>query len=90
MALDLDAWDGEKESIFGERAGPYTHFVPQAIRRYVEGDLPHAGLSVSWSGTLMAQLDRCAESGRVGGQFADWQNALRQAAPLLPAWIKMI
>ena len=42
--------------------------------------LPHAGLSTSWSGTLIEQLDRCAELGRCGGRFSGWSEPLRQMA----------
>jgi hypothetical protein len=77
---DPNYWDGEKDSIFGSRAGNYTNFVPAAIRQYVEGELPHAGLSTSWSGSLIEQLERCARDGLCGGRFAGWNAALRAIA----------
>ena len=40
----------------GERVGPYTRFIPAAVRQYIAGDLSHAGLSTSWSGSLIEQL----------------------------------
>ncbi len=79
-AAELDHWDGEKDEIFGSRHGPYTHFVPTAVWHYINGGLPHAGLSSSWSGSLLEQLQRCAETGRVGGAFHDWNRALREVA----------
>ena len=48
---DRNAWDGEKEQIFGSRHGNYTDFLPAAVRQYQEGGLAHAGLSTSWSGS---------------------------------------
>ena len=77
---DLNYWDGEKEGIFGSRAGNYTDFIPAAIRQYIAGGLPHAGLSTSWSGSLIEQLDRCARDGLCGGRFAGWSGALRAIA----------
>ena len=65
-AVDQRYWDGEKDSIFGARGGPYTHFIPTAVRQYAGGGLPHAGLSTSWSGSLIEQLDRCAAEGLCG------------------------
>ncbi|MDT8407047.1 MAG: glycosyl hydrolase family 57 [Methylococcales bacterium] len=79
-AADPDYWDGEKDDIFGARAGNYTGFVPAAIRQYIDGGLAHAGLSCSWSGTLIEQLDRCAATGRCGGRFAAWRDELRGIA----------
>lgn len=75
-AADRDYWDGEKEEIFGSRAGPYTEFIPAAVRQYIEGELPHAGLSTSWSGTLIEQLHRCARDGLCGGRFGRWPDEL--------------
>jgi len=80
QATDRNYWDGEKEEIFGSRAGPYTEFIPAAVRQYIDGGLPHAGLSTSWSGTLIEQLHRCARDGLCGGRFGDWTRGLREIA----------
>ncbi len=77
---DLNYWDGEKDEIFGSRGGPYTDFIPAAVRQYSDGGLPHAGLSTSWSGTLIEQLDRCARDGLCGGRFGGWSGGLRSLA----------
>ena len=77
---DRNAWDGEKEQIFGSRHGNYTDFLPAAVRQYQEGGLAHAGLSTSWSGSLIEQLDRCADEGLCGGRFSGWNQALRAMA----------
>ncbi|MEI2742017.1 MAG: glycosyl hydrolase family 57 [Candidatus Competibacter sp.] len=79
-AADRRYWDGEKDSIFGARGGPYTHFIPTAVRQYINGGLPHAGLSTSWSGSLIEQLDRCAAEGLCGGRFGGWNHELRAVA----------
>lgn len=77
---ETDYWDGEKEAIFGQRGGPYTHFIPMAVRQYIHGGLAHAGLSCSWSGSLIEQLNRCAETGRGYGAFGNWKQELREFA----------
>ncbi|TVR96408.1 MAG: glycosyl hydrolase family 57 [Rhodospirillales bacterium] len=77
---DPNYWDGEKDGIFGSRGGPYTHFIPAAVRQYADGGLPHGGLSTSWSGTLIEQLNRCATEGLCGGRFSGWNEALREIA----------
>jgi len=81
-AVDANYWDGEKDAIFGSRAGPYVDFVAAAITQYDEAGLPHGGLTCSWSGSLIEQLDLCAEQGRCGGAFRDWTRRLREVAGL--------
>jgi hypothetical protein len=73
-------WDGEKDGIFGSRGGPYTDFIPAAVWQYIEGGLPHGGLSTSWSGSLIEQLDRCGRDGLCGGRFAGWNGPLKAVA----------
>jgi hypothetical protein len=77
---DRNYWDGEKDGIFGSRVGNYTDFIPAAVQQYIDGALPHAGLSTSWSGSLIEQLDRCSDEVLCGGRFAGWNGALRQLA----------
>ncbi len=79
-AVDVNYWDGEKDGIFAQRQGPYTHFIPDAVWQYIHGGLDHASLSTSWSGSLIEQLNRCAETGRANGVFQDWSQALRDVA----------
>ncbi len=79
-ATEMDYWDGEKDDIFGQRGGPYTHFIPAAVKQYIDGGLSHAGLSTSWSGSLIEQLNRCAETGRGHGAFSNWNQGLRELA----------
>ena len=79
-AADTNYWDGEKDGIFGSRAGNYTSFLKDAVDQYKNGSLPRGGLSTSWSGSLIEQLDRCGAQGLCGGAFGSWKNALREAA----------
>lgn len=78
-------WDGEKDQIFGTRRGAYAQFTADAIERYAGGGLARAGMSTSWSGSLIEQLDRCEREGLCGGQFAGWKNALRSACAMKTA-----
>ena len=77
---DPHFWDGEKDGIFGSRVGNYTTFVPAAVRQYIGAGLAHAGLSTSWSGSLIEQLNRCAREGLCGGRFGNWNTSLRDIA----------
>ncbi|BBA35775.1 glycosyl hydrolase family 57 [Methylocaldum marinum] len=79
-ATDPDGWDGEKEAIFGSRVGNYTDFIPAAVQQYIDAGLPHAGLSTSWSGSVIEQLDRCAVEGLCSGRFSSWNGVLREMA----------
>lgn len=79
-ATDPNFWDDEKTSIFDQRAGPYSAFIPAAIRQYIQGGLAHAGLSTSWSGSLIEQLDRCEREGLCYGHFQNWKSELRELA----------
>ncbi|NLE01298.1 MAG: glycosyl hydrolase family 57 [Fibrobacter sp.] len=76
-AADTGYWDGEKEGIFGSRCGNYTSFIPEAIQHYINGALPHAGISSSWSGSLIEQLNRCSRDNLCNGCFKNWENSLR-------------
>ncbi len=79
-ATDAAFWDGEKTMIFDQRAGPYSAFIPDAVRQYVEGGLSHAGLSTSWSGSLIEQLERCEREGLCYGHYERWAEPLRAMA----------
>jgi len=79
-AADTNYWDGEKDGIFGSRAGNYTQFLKDAVDQYAGGQLPRGGLSTSWSGSLIEQLNRCGAEGLCGGAFGSWTNPLKEAA----------
>ena len=82
-AADSSFWNGELEAIFGSRCGNYTGFIPDAINNYLKGDLPYAGISTSWSGSLIEQLNRCEKENLCGGCFNNWNNSLKQTASVL-------
>ena len=77
---DTDYWDGEKDEIFVQRGGSYTGLIPTAVWQYINSGLGHAGLSTSWSGSLIEQLHRCHETGRGHGAFHNWSHELCQIA----------
>jgi len=78
--VDTGYWDGQKDEIFGSRSGPYRSFIPAAVRQYIDGKLPHAALSTSWSGSLIEQLIRCNNDNLCGGAFTNWQSELKNLA----------
>ncbi|MCC8190092.1 MAG: glycosyl hydrolase family 57 [Planctomycetes bacterium] len=81
-AADTGFWDGMCDDIFATRAGPYRHFVAMAARQYAA--LPTAGLSMSWSGSLIEQLNRAGQENLAHNAFAgDWKAELREATTLL-------
>ncbi|MFP4681462.1 MAG: glycosyl hydrolase family 57 [Chitinispirillaceae bacterium] len=79
-STDPEYWDGEKEGIFGSRAGAYTQFIPDAVIQYIKGGLAHGGISTSWSGSLIEQLNRCARDGLCGGTFSSWNEVMKEMA----------
>lgn len=81
-AADPSYWNGEIDDIFGTRAGAYSQYLADAIRRYVAAGLPHAGLSTSFSGSLIEQLHRCHREGLSCGRFRNWSDDLRRMAAL--------
>jgi hypothetical protein len=78
-------WSGENDEIFGTRRGAYVDYLVDAIERYIGGDLPHAGLSTSYSGSLIEQLDRCGREGLAHGNFSNWSERLKQGVRLKTA-----
>ncbi|NCC50278.1 MAG: glycosyl hydrolase family 57 [Spartobacteria bacterium] len=82
-AADPGYWDGEKDGIFRSRQGAYTQYIADAVQQYIDGKLPHAGLSTSWSGSLIEQLNRCEKDGLCGGVFNGWAASLREIATKL-------
>jgi hypothetical protein len=70
-------WDGSTDEIFASRRGAYAEYLVDAVDRYANGGLEHAGLSASFSGSLIEQLDRCEREGLAHGCFASWKARLR-------------
>jgi hypothetical protein len=79
---DAGFWDGTTDQIFGSRRGPYVDYLVDAVERYTAGALPHAGLSTSYSGSLVEQLDRCDREKLAGGGFANWRERLKNATSM--------
>ena len=78
-------WDGGTDEIFGTRRGAYGDYLVDAVERYVGGGLEHAGLSTSYSGSLIEQLDRCDREGLAHGCYNNWNARLRAAGNLRTA-----
>lgn len=83
-AAEPSFWDGQCDEIFATRAGAYRRYINMAAEQYQA--LPHAGLSMSWSGSLVEQLDRASAEGLARGAYAgDWKAELIRAANLQTA-----
>ncbi len=83
-AADPAFWDGMCDDIFATRAGAYRHSIKKAVGQYQA--LPFAGLSMSWSGSLIEQLDRASAQGLAHGAFAgDWKGEVAEAARMQTA-----
>jgi hypothetical protein len=59
------------------RTGPYTTWPADAVRAGRDAGLSHLGAQVSFSGSLMENLDAIAAAGR---GFSNWTGAWREAA----------
>jgi len=59
--------------IHDQRTGPYTTWPWNAVQKGVAAGLPHFGTQVSFSGSLMENLDNLAAAG--DGNFASWNSA---------------
>ncbi len=77
---DVGYWDGGIEEVFASRQGAYVDYLADAIDRYCAGGLAHAGLSASYSGSLIEQLERCEREGLGQGRFLDWRRRLAGSA----------
>jgi len=61
--------------IHNQRLGPYTGWPRDAV---LTGALPHLGAQVSFSGSLIENLNALAAAGVNGGQWNGWYNGYRQ------------
>ncbi len=66
--------------VHNSRLGPYTTWPKDAIQ--AGAGLPHLGASVSFSGSLMRNLNQLEEAGVGGGIWNNWQSPYQQAAAL--------
>ena len=60
-----------------DRTGSYTSWPMDAVRAGMDGGLPHLGAQVSFSGSLMENLDTISSEGR---GFANWNGYWRTAS----------
>ncbi|MEN1678130.1 MAG: hypothetical protein AAGJ46_00945 [Planctomycetota bacterium] len=64
--------------VHNQRFGPYTSWPQNAIN--AGNSLPHLGAQVSFSGSLMENLNTLEGNGTNGGMWNNWENSYRQAA----------
>lgn len=58
--------------IHNSRTGPYTNWPKVAVQKAIDANLPHAGASVSFSGTLIENLNHLEANGN--GNFQNWTS----------------
>jgi hypothetical protein len=63
--------------IHNSRTGPYTTWPSDAINKGIAAGLPHLGASVSFSGSLIRNLNQIEAAGR---GFSGWKNPWRAMA----------
>ena len=59
--------------IFDQRTGPYTSWPGDAVRLGIDAGMPHFGAQVSFSGSLLENLDNLEAGG--DGNFSGWKSA---------------
>lgn len=64
--------------VHNQRGGPYTTWPRDAVQSGL--GLPHLGAQVSFSGSLIRNLNQLEAAGVNGGQWNNWEGAYRQAA----------
>ncbi|MFV1884311.1 MAG: T9SS type A sorting domain-containing protein [Balneola sp.] len=58
--------------IHNQRTGPYTSWPKTAVQKGIDANLPHAGASVSFSGSLIENLNHLEANGN--GNFNNWTS----------------
>ena len=64
--------------VHNQRLGPYTGWPRDAVQSGLS--LPNLGAQVSFSGSLIQNLNSLEAAGVNGGQWNNWDGAYRQAA----------
>ncbi|MEO0529277.1 MAG: hypothetical protein AAF266_01740 [Planctomycetota bacterium] len=64
--------------VHNQRFGPYTSWPRNAIQS--GSSLPHLGAQVSFSGSLIENLNNLEAAGVNGGMWNNWESSYRQAA----------
>lgn len=64
--------------VHNQRGGPYTTWPRDAVQSGL--GLPHLGAQVSFSGSLIRNLNQLEAAGVNGGQWNNWEGAYQQAA----------
>lgn len=58
--------------IFNQRTGPYTSWPKNAVQKGISANMPHFGAQVSFSGSLVENLNNLENSGN--SNFANWKS----------------
>lgn len=80
-ALQTDAsgrYSFSVQNVHNQRFGPYTTWPRNAVQSGLS--LPHLGAQVSFSGSLIDNLNTLEAAGVNGGMWNNWEQSYRQAA----------
>ncbi|MCF8261237.1 MAG: T9SS type A sorting domain-containing protein [Melioribacteraceae bacterium] len=58
--------------VHNQRIGPYTNWPKDAIQKGIDAGLPHLGAEVSFSGSLIENLNNLESNGN--GNFTNWKS----------------
>ena len=71
------------QEIHTNRTGPYTNWPADAIQKGIDGNLDHLGAQVSFSGSLMQNLDNLQNNNLAFGNWEDpWNNMIPNTTEL--------
>lgn len=67
-----------RHDVMGARTGPYTDWPSNAVRMGDDADMPHFGAQVSFSGSLIENLEAAREAGwGFDNWVAPWEEAIQ-------------
>ena len=70
-------WSFSVADIHNQRIGPYTSWPKDAVQKGIDAGLEHLGAQVSFSGSLMENLNNLEAGGN--GNFSNWKSSWNTA-----------
>lgn len=70
-------YDYSVADIHNQRTGPYTSWPMDAIQKAIDAGFGHAGAQISFSGSLIENLNTLENAGN--GNFSGWKNRWKAA-----------
>jgi len=76
---DTMSTDSSIRDVFDQRVGPYTTWPADAVESGMNAGLEHLGAQVSFSGSLIENLNNIETCGECYGHFSNWESRYYQA-----------